>query len=165
MATTAEAILIHIENCLVDSHSDELSKWVPLCFRLWWVGPLEKLQVLGSEYLFSFFTLNFYVLKTQWNWAIDWMSLPFGDHFYTENVLRGPRNFASIAGCHCTVNFFKRGFLLQLVESGKVAVETAKLLLDKSELARQFVQTYFNLTSTLFFDFTHLVCRTAKDSK
>lgn len=52
-------------------------------------------------------------------------------------------------------------FVLQLVAEGRVPLALGKMYLDKSELARDLVETYFDLNAHLFIDYTHLVCRTA----
>lgn len=51
--------------------------------------------------------------------------------------------------------------VLQLVTTNKVSAHSLQLLLDISEQGRLLVESYFNLSKPLFFDFTHLVCRTA----
>ncbi|XP_072474952.1 prolyl 3-hydroxylase 2 isoform X1 [Notamacropus eugenii] len=43
---------------------------------------------------------------------------------------------------------------------GRVPLKSARLFYDVSEKARKIVQSYFMLNSTLYFSFTHLVCRT-----
>ncbi|XP_062901317.1 prolyl 3-hydroxylase 2 isoform X2 [Mobula hypostoma] len=44
---------------------------------------------------------------------------------------------------------------------GRISMRAAKLFYDVSERVRRIVQSYFMLNSTLYFSFTHLVCRTA----
>ncbi|XP_020662223.3 prolyl 3-hydroxylase 2 isoform X1 [Pogona vitticeps] len=44
---------------------------------------------------------------------------------------------------------------------GRVPLKSARLFYDVSEKARKIVQSYFMLNSTLYFSYTHLVCRTA----
>uniref|UniRef100_U3JY60 procollagen-proline 3-dioxygenase n=1 Tax=Ficedula albicollis TaxID=59894 RepID=U3JY60_FICAL len=44
---------------------------------------------------------------------------------------------------------------------GRVPLQSARLFYDISEKARRIVQSYFLLNSTLYFSYTHLVCRTA----
>ncbi|XP_044146055.1 prolyl 3-hydroxylase 2 [Bufo gargarizans] len=44
---------------------------------------------------------------------------------------------------------------------GRVPMKSARLFYDVSEKARHIVQSYFMLNSTLYFSYTHLVCRTA----
>ena len=41
--------------------------------------------------------------------------------------------------------------------------ESVRLYLELSENSLELVQKYFNLTKPLYFDYTHLVCRTALD--
>ncbi|XP_060578759.1 prolyl 3-hydroxylase 1-like isoform X3 [Ruditapes philippinarum] len=52
---------------------------------------------------------------------------------------------------------------LQLVKERTVLPETLHLFLDASEHSRLLVEKYLNLTRPLYFDYTHLVCRTAVD--
>ena len=42
-----------------------------------------------------------------------------------------------------------------------VTPSQVELYLELSERARNYVEKYFNLKKKLYFDFTHLVCRTA----
>ncbi|KAM4694798.1 prolyl 3-hydroxylase 2 [Discoglossus pictus] len=44
---------------------------------------------------------------------------------------------------------------------GQVPMKSARLFYDVSEKARRIIQSYFMLNSTLYFSYTHLVCRTA----
>nr|XP_033813405.1 prolyl 3-hydroxylase 2 isoform X1 [Geotrypetes seraphini] len=44
---------------------------------------------------------------------------------------------------------------------GRVLLKSARLFYDVSEKARRIVESYFLLNSTLYFSYTHLVCRTA----
>ncbi|XP_075058400.1 prolyl 3-hydroxylase 2 [Mixophyes fleayi] len=44
---------------------------------------------------------------------------------------------------------------------GHMPMKSARLFYDVSEKARSIVQSYFMLNTTLFFSYTHLVCRTA----
>ncbi|KAF7236979.1 Prolyl 3-hydroxylase 2 [Varanus komodoensis] len=44
---------------------------------------------------------------------------------------------------------------------GRVPLKGARLFYDVSEKARRIVASYFRLNSTLYFSYTHLVCRTA----
>ena len=60
------------------------------------------------------------------------------------------------------VKFF---FVLQLAREKKVTKKAARLFLDMSEKGRHLVETYFDLKEPLYFDYTHLVCRTALDGK
>ncbi|XP_013772511.1 prolyl 3-hydroxylase 1-like [Limulus polyphemus] len=46
-----------------------------------------------------------------------------------------------------------------LANNGELDVETVILLLNVSEKARRFVEMYFKLESSLYFAYTHLVCR------
>ena len=56
-------------------------------------------------------------------------------------------------------------FVLQLAREKKVTKKAARLFLDMSEKGRHLVETYFDLKEPLYFDYTHLVCRTALDGK
>ncbi|KAF6026717.1 LEPRE1 [Bugula neritina] len=51
-----------------------------------------------------------------------------------------------------------------LVEEGKLASPLLSMYLELSENTRRYTQMYFNLHE-LYFDFTHLVCRTALDER
>ncbi|XP_068137308.1 prolyl 3-hydroxylase 2 [Hyperolius riggenbachi] len=44
---------------------------------------------------------------------------------------------------------------------GRLPMKSARLFYDVSEKARQIVQSYFMLNATLYFSYSHLVCRTA----
>ncbi|CAM5173876.1 unnamed protein product [Natator depressus] len=44
---------------------------------------------------------------------------------------------------------------------GRVPLKSARLFYDVSEKARRIVESYFLLNSTLYFSYTHMVCRTA----
>lgn len=50
---------------------------------------------------------------------------------------------------------------LQFGYEGRVPLKSARLFYDISEKARKIVESYFMLNSTLYFSYTHLVCRTA----
>ncbi|XP_069132833.1 prolyl 3-hydroxylase 1-like isoform X3 [Argopecten irradians] len=50
---------------------------------------------------------------------------------------------------------------MKLARSRSVSKEAVELYLNASERSRLFVEKFFNLTKPLYFDFTHLVCRTA----
>ncbi|KAK1805986.1 hypothetical protein P4O66_013033 [Electrophorus voltai] len=50
---------------------------------------------------------------------------------------------------------------LQYGYEGRVPLGSARLFYDISEKARQIIESYFMLSSTLHFSYTHLVCRTA----
>nr|XP_026691137.1 leprecan protein isoform X3 [Ciona intestinalis] len=53
----------------------------------------------------------------------------------------------------------------KLAEKGKVPPQTAALYYKLSEEARLQVKMYFKLTQELYFDYTHLVCRTTVKGK
>lgn len=59
--------------------------------------------------------------------------------------------WSSNEGLHC----------LQFGYEGRVPLKGARLFYEVSEKARQIVESYFMLNSTLYFSYTHLVCRTA----
>ncbi|XP_067929835.1 prolyl 3-hydroxylase 1-like isoform X2 [Watersipora subatra] len=52
---------------------------------------------------------------------------------------------------------------IELVEGGLFSSSLLSLYLELSERTREYTQLYFNLHQ-LYFDFTHLVCRTAVDA-
>lgn len=85
-----------------------------------------------------------------------------------EKLARLGNGYAGKASPH-TKNEEFRGLtateISQLAAERKLDLETAKLLMDKSELARDFVESYFNLSTHLFFDYTHFVCRDAIPGK
>ncbi|XP_062984492.1 prolyl 3-hydroxylase 3 [Elgaria multicarinata webbii] len=54
---------------------------------------------------------------------------------------------------------------LQLAEESAVNWRDAKLLLQASEKSRKIVESYFTPGKSLYFSFTHLVCRTATEGK
>ena len=43
--------------------------------------------------------------------------------------------------------------------------EAVKLYQNLSEISKDIVETYFQLGKPLYFDFTHLVCRTARNGE
>ncbi|XP_046553099.1 prolyl 3-hydroxylase 1-like isoform X2 [Haliotis rubra] len=51
----------------------------------------------------------------------------------------------------------------ELANSEKVSYAAVELFVDLSERSRLFTEKYFNVTKPLYFDFTHLVCRSAID--
>ncbi|KAI6656018.1 Prolyl 3-hydroxylase 1-like [Oopsacas minuta] len=53
---------------------------------------------------------------------------------------------------------------LQAWESGAITKKLVSLYLDAAERNRVYLETYFKLKSTLYFAYTHLVCRTAKEN-
>ncbi|XP_053167898.1 prolyl 3-hydroxylase 2 [Hemicordylus capensis] len=50
---------------------------------------------------------------------------------------------------------------LKFAYEGRVPLKSARLFYDVSEKARKIVESYFMLNATLYFSYTHLVCRTA----
>uniref|UniRef100_A0AAY4BU37 procollagen-proline 3-dioxygenase n=2 Tax=Denticeps clupeoides TaxID=299321 RepID=A0AAY4BU37_9TELE len=54
---------------------------------------------------------------------------------------------------------------LKLAQDGSLPLKSAGLLFDLSEKVRTVLQSYFHLTSPLYFSYTHLVCRSAIDEK
>ncbi|XP_052286889.1 prolyl 3-hydroxylase 1-like isoform X2 [Dreissena polymorpha] len=52
---------------------------------------------------------------------------------------------------------------LMLVDENRISANILHLFLDISEHARLLVEKFFNQTRRLYFDYTHLVCRTALD--
>lgn len=55
--------------------------------------------------------------------------------------------------------------LLQLGQEGKVPLKSAHLFFDLSEKVRKMLESYFSLDTTLYFSYSHLVCRSAIDGK
>lgn len=54
-------------------------------------------------------------------------------------------------------------FPSQLHEEGLISPVAFQIFLDVTENARLLVESVFNLTEPLYFDYTHLVCRMARD--
>ncbi|XP_064186847.1 prolyl 3-hydroxylase 2 [Anguilla rostrata] len=50
---------------------------------------------------------------------------------------------------------------LQYGFEGRIPLKSARMFYEVSEKARQIIESYFMLNSTLHFSYTHLVCRTA----
>uniref|UniRef100_A0A8C5MMM8 Prolyl 3-hydroxylase 2 n=1 Tax=Leptobrachium leishanense TaxID=445787 RepID=A0A8C5MMM8_9ANUR len=50
---------------------------------------------------------------------------------------------------------------LKFGNDGVITMKSARLFYDVSEKARRIVQSYFMLNTTLYFSYSHLVCRTA----
>lgn len=65
--------------------------------------------------------------------------------------------------CSLPINPMISNVLLlpQFGYEGRVPLKSARLFYDISEKARKIVESYFMLNSTLYFSYTHLVCRTA----
>ena len=53
----------------------------------------------------------------------------------------------------------------QLAEGKEVSHDSVQVYLDLSHRSLEMTQKYFNLKTPLYFDFTHLTCRTALDGK
>ena len=53
----------------------------------------------------------------------------------------------------------------ELVQEGTVSKEQSQLYMQASERGRAFLEKYYNLQTTLYFHYTHLVCRTALNGK
>ncbi|GAB1602337.1 prolyl 3-hydroxylase 1-like isoform X2 [Argonauta hians] len=53
----------------------------------------------------------------------------------------------------------------KLVKEGAVSIDAVSLYLKLAEKGRLLVEKHLNLTRPLYFDFTHLVCRTAVDEE
>ncbi|XP_066458200.1 prolyl 3-hydroxylase 2 isoform X1 [Eleutherodactylus coqui] len=86
--------------------------------------------------------------------------------------LRGVANTITLAGDgyrgktspHTPNEKFEGATVLKALKfgyEGRVPMDSARLFYDVSEKARHIVQSYFMLNSTLYFSYTHLVCRTA----
>ncbi|KAJ8258721.1 hypothetical protein COCON_G00177330 [Conger conger] len=54
---------------------------------------------------------------------------------------------------------------LKLGQEGKVPLKSGRLFFDLSEKVRRILESYFRLETTLYFSYTHLVCRSAIDEK
>ncbi|XP_028261975.1 prolyl 3-hydroxylase 1 isoform X2 [Parambassis ranga] len=54
---------------------------------------------------------------------------------------------------------------LKLGQEGKVPLKSAQLFYDLSEKVRKVLESYFQLNTTLYFSYSHLVCRSAIDEK
>ncbi|KAG8568838.1 hypothetical protein GDO81_014169 [Engystomops pustulosus] len=54
---------------------------------------------------------------------------------------------------------------LKLGQEGKVPLRSAHLYYNVTEKVRRLVESYFRLDSTLYFSYSHLVCRTAIEEK
>lgn len=66
----------------------------------------------------------------------------------------------------CIVPFIHGCFApLQLGQEGKVPLKSAQLFFNVSEKVRKMMEAYFHLETPLYFSYTHLVCRSAIDSK
>ncbi|KAJ8400226.1 hypothetical protein AAFF_G00399200 [Aldrovandia affinis] len=54
---------------------------------------------------------------------------------------------------------------LKLGQEGKVPLKSARLFFELSERVRKVLESYFRLETTLYFSYTHLVCRSAIEEK
>ncbi|XP_076125189.1 prolyl 3-hydroxylase 1 [Alosa pseudoharengus] len=54
---------------------------------------------------------------------------------------------------------------LQLGQDGTVPLKSARVFFDLSEKVRKILESYFHLPTTLYFSYSHLVCRTAIEEK
>ncbi|XP_020488394.2 prolyl 3-hydroxylase 1 [Labrus bergylta] len=54
---------------------------------------------------------------------------------------------------------------VKLGQEGKVPMKSARLFFDLSEKVRKVLESYFRLETTLYFSYSHLVCRSAIDEK
>ncbi|KAM9362201.1 prolyl 3-hydroxylase 1 [Symphorus nematophorus] len=54
---------------------------------------------------------------------------------------------------------------LKLGQEGKVPLKSARLFFDLSEKVKKTVESYFSLSTPLYFSYSHLVCRSAIDEK
>uniref|UniRef100_A0A915JN90 procollagen-proline 3-dioxygenase n=1 Tax=Romanomermis culicivorax TaxID=13658 RepID=A0A915JN90_ROMCU len=77
-----------------------------------------------------------------------------------ERDLNGTHRF--LAENVMTRNDCNQLMKLKLTAQSKIPLHIAKLFYDKTELARNFVEKYFNLTSHLYVDYTHFACRSTK---
>ncbi|XP_012714071.3 prolyl 3-hydroxylase 1 [Fundulus heteroclitus] len=56
-------------------------------------------------------------------------------------------------------------YVPQLVQEGKVPLKSARLFLDLSDKVRKVLESYFQLDTSLYFSYSHLVCRSAIHEK
>ncbi|KAJ8360559.1 hypothetical protein SKAU_G00170840 [Synaphobranchus kaupii] len=54
---------------------------------------------------------------------------------------------------------------LKLGQEGKVPLKSGRLFFELSEKVRKILESYFHLETTLYFSYTHLVCRSAIEEK
>uniref|UniRef100_A0A3Q2Z7C2 procollagen-proline 3-dioxygenase n=1 Tax=Hippocampus comes TaxID=109280 RepID=A0A3Q2Z7C2_HIPCM len=54
---------------------------------------------------------------------------------------------------------------LKLAQEGKVSLKAVRLFFDVSEKVKKVLESYFSLSSPLYFSYSHLVCRSAIDGK
>ncbi|XP_056130404.1 prolyl 3-hydroxylase 1 [Lampris incognitus] len=54
---------------------------------------------------------------------------------------------------------------VKLGQEGKVPLKSARLFFDLSEKVRKIVESFFHLNTTLYFSYSHLVCRSAIEEK
>ncbi|XP_066983028.1 prolyl 3-hydroxylase 1-like [Macrobrachium rosenbergii] len=57
------------------------------------------------------------------------------------------------------------GRIGMMVHAKLIGTELLELILDVTDHCRDYIQEYFKLEKSLYFSFTHLVCRTAKPDK
>lgn len=55
--------------------------------------------------------------------------------------------------------------LPQLGQEGQVPLKSGRLFFELSEKVRKILESYFRLETTLYFSYTHLVCRSAIDGE
>ncbi|KAK2155797.1 hypothetical protein LSH36_231g04011 [Paralvinella palmiformis] len=85
-----------------------------------------------------------------------------------DGGIRGD-GYLNSGGSPHTVNEMFEGLGLlraaKLAAQGKLKSEWVKLYMEKSKLVKDIVEKYFKLKSPLYFDYTHLVCRTSMHEK
>ncbi|XP_051931067.1 prolyl 3-hydroxylase 1 [Hippocampus zosterae] len=54
---------------------------------------------------------------------------------------------------------------LKLAQEGKVSLKAVRLFFDVSEKVKKVLESYFSLSSPLYFSYSHLVCRSAIEGK
>ena len=82
--------------------------------------------------------------------------------FNCESLIRNLSVDKSLHGHH---NFILYKHLLdfQIAKNGTVDAELSHLYLNASRRSRDAIAAEFNLPTPLYFSYTHLVCRTAKE--
>ncbi|KAM3834913.1 prolyl 3-hydroxylase 2 isoform 1-T2 [Vipera latastei] len=81
-----------------------------------------------------------------------------------NNILLAGDGYRGKTSPHTPNEKFEGATILNALKfgyEGRIPLKSARLFYDVSEKARKIVESYFMLNSTLYFSYTHLVCRTA----
>ncbi|XP_070609947.1 prolyl 3-hydroxylase 2 isoform X1 [Erythrolamprus reginae] len=81
-----------------------------------------------------------------------------------NNILLAGDGYRGKTSPHTPNEKFEGATILNALKfgyEGQIPLKSARLFYDVSEKARKIVESYFMLNSTLYFSYTHLVCRTA----